>query len=517
MTLTASPTTHDAVDQAAFADIADASRENWFTTADHRSIARLHLSAILLALTGTLVVGLLVGLEYADAGKSVFKADVDRFFNFERFLGAYSVFLPALVLGPLWVALGTLVVPRQLGSARLAFPRVQSLVLWTYVVGAGFLVASFIVRDGPPQAYWYLQGGLPESALNPGKGATDLLVASLMLLTVSALLAAANFIATVVTQRRPGTRIESLRPFTLATLVTSGLVVLTAPVTLAGLLFTYIDLHFGGGSFASGGGSEIASHTLWLLGRPEVFLFTLPALGAVGDIVSSRARARLLGGPAHAYLLVLFGALTLTAYIGREYGFATVTAPFTRWWTCLVLIPMALLGLVWLGTLALNGVKPSATLIFVLGFLALPVLGGVMAIAAAATEISNDSAWRQGFLLSAVFGVPLVAGLGAVCEWASAAWGRKLNQGLVALAGLSVVGGLALAGIGPYLAGLDGAPFGPGDSDQWDAAHLFGVLGMAGVLAGVGLIVINLLLSVAARNGAIADDELDLAITGGAS
>ena len=54
---------------------------------------------------------------------------------------------------------------------------------------------------------------------------------------------------------------------------------LATPVFLGGLLLLYLDEHYFGGFFkpTSIGSQEVWQHTIWLFGRPEVYLLTLPA------------------------------------------------------------------------------------------------------------------------------------------------------------------------------------------------------------------------------------------------
>jgi hypothetical protein len=59
MTLTASPATSVAVNQAAFADLATGVTESWITTTDHRKIGRLFVGAsLLLGVVGAALNGL---------------------------------------------------------------------------------------------------------------------------------------------------------------------------------------------------------------------------------------------------------------------------------------------------------------------------------------------------------------------------------------------------------------------------------------------------------------------------
>ena len=513
MTLTASPNATTAVDEAAFAGIADASRDNWFTTTDHRCLARLMFAFVFIFLLAGLVVGVLVRGELIDAGQTLFK-DGDRWFTLPRAFSAHVTLMVGLVVAPIWIALGTLVVPRQVGSARLAFPRLQAFVLWGYVVGGAALITSYVVGDGPPLVN--MAGG-PLDFAGSGNKATDLLLASLMLLAVVSIAAAVNFVATVITQRRPGLRIDQVRPFTFAMFVTSGITLIATPVHLAGLFLVYLDTHFRSTLFTATGSERVWTHMVWFFGRPEAMLMVLPALGVIGDLVINRTGRALLGGPVAHYLATLFGAATLLVWSADERLATTALLPTGHWTAVALLIPAGLLGLLWLGSLAAGKPTPDASLLFVLGFLLLFGLGLVNIVIAIITKVDGGSAWIVGNSHVLIFGAPLLAAVAAVHEWAPVAWGRRLTQGLTGLCALAVIGGVAVQGLANYILGYRDAPALEVElSDtSWKSLHILSGIGGVLLLAGALLLVLNVIVSVGGRKGPLAMDDGGEAVTAG--
>jgi heme/copper-type cytochrome/quinol oxidase subunit 1 len=332
-----------------------------------------------------------------------------------------------------------------------------------------------------------------------------------------------NFFVTVLTQRAPGLGLTKVRPFTWSTFVTSSVLLISTPVFLAGLLLTYLDLHFGGALYSFAGADRVWIHTVWLFGRPEAFLLMLPALGAASDIVINRIGRPLVGGPAAHILLALFGALSLGVWAADTYIASAVVLPTARWLTALVAIPVALLVLLWLGSLRF-GLKPDVGLLYVAGFVLLLALGAANVIIAAFEEVDVASAWRVGHVHLVVFGAPLFVALGALAEWSPLAYGRRLVMALNGLAGLALLGGIAAMTIAEYLLGYDGAPayVSSYDSNEWRGLNILAEAGGGLVTAGAVLFVLTLVVSVALGKGAIADDHgpADLALapaTGGAA
>src|SRR5258708_57293 len=87
------------------------------TTVDHKRLGRLYIGFALLFLVAGGVVGGLLQVELAGSGIQVTGNAFARLFSF------HATVTPLLFLAPLWVGLATYVVPLQIGSTTLAFPR----------------------------------------------------------------------------------------------------------------------------------------------------------------------------------------------------------------------------------------------------------------------------------------------------------------------------------------------------------------------------------------------------------
>ena len=105
-----------------------------------------------------------------------------------------------------------------------------------------------------------------------------------------------------------------------------------------------------------------------------------------------------------------------------------------------------------------------------------------------------------------------MATFGIVCAlfyWAPKLWGRHLNAGLGGLQLLAVVGGVDLAFVPLLVVGAQGmhrrtAVY---SSDSWGPANLVSTIGAYLLAAGIGLVVLNVLVSVVLRRGRPATDD----------
>ena len=455
MSITVSPATSAAVEQAAFSgDESFAAVESWLATTDHRRLGRIHLGATLvLGAVGAILFGV-VAQRIDAAVRGVLGSgswlgdDSLKAFSFGRILPAAQMGLIVVVVGPMLLALASIVVPGQIGANRLAFPRLYSYVVWSYLVGAALFVAAFAVADGPPTVNILGSSADLVNGQQVNK-ATDLVIAALAMIAMSTLLGAINIFTTVLTHRRAGLSLDLVRPFTWASFVTSALSILTTPVYLVGLLLLYMDQHFGG-TFGVTEGSEVVwNHMIRFSSRPEMFLLIIPVLGIVGEIVVSRTGRSLLGGPVAAYLVGIAGAFSLFAWLGGATAGESFIQPTSRWFTSLIVVPVALLILVWLGSLA-GGFKPDVSLLGVIGVPLLFVLGAVNVLVAGARglDAGQGTFWTIGQVVLLAVGVPVLAGIAGIIELSPIVLGRAMPKPVAGLALLSALGGGAFTVLG---------------------------------------------------------------------
>jgi cytochrome c oxidase subunit I len=455
------------------------------TTSDHRTVGSVFMAGALLFLLVAGVVGAVLRGELAEPGVSLVGDDYLRLFSLHATAAA------VLFLGPFWLGLATVLVPAQIGSDRLAFPRLQATAAWVFVAGGVLTLASYASGDGPAA------GGLTFSTptLSGTREATDLWLGGLALVALATLIASINLLATVLKLRRPGLRIGAVPMFTWSVVCASAILLLSTPVHLGGLALLFVDAHFGGSLFATAGSGVVWQHLLWLFGRPEIFLLTLPALGVASDIVAAHSRRPLFAEPAARVAMAAFAVLSLGSWAAGNRVADALVLPTYSPLTTLVAAPLGILVLLWLATLRFGTPRFHLSLAFVGGFVALLGFGAANAGIAALTD-GVGSAWTNAHLHVVAFGAPMLLAAAALHHWAPRIWGRALPAGSAALHALVLTGGFLLLGLGGYLLGYDGGPWHVDDLDKssWTnfsrLAAAGGLVVVAGVLA-VAFSVIN--------------------------
>lgn len=462
-------------------------------TGEHRTIGRLWVFTAFVFLLVAGVAGALVGVEKIDTAGlgDVLDADV-----FAQTYSLHAVAGTFLFLFPLFIGLATSVVPAQVGASTVAFPRAAAAAYWTYLAAGGVLIASFLADGGP---------------FGSDGEAVELFVAAFVAVLVALTLGAICVGTTALALRVPGMGLHRAPLFTWSSLVTTVVAVLTLPVLAAVMLLVYVDLRYGGDGGTFLGGSEgVFQRIAWSWAQPSVYLFAIPVLGIVGDIVPVAARTRITKHRIAMGCIGAFGVFAFGAWAMPSVSADSATTlryvgevPFYAF-SFLVLLP--LLGL--FGLLADTVRRGSATL-------ASPLLWGIaallMLLAGAANgalvsvepldlvETTAQAAQIHYVLLAALLG--LFAGL--------AHWAPRVLGGVVAeapskaLAALGLVGTVLLC-LPDLVSGfLDQLWRLGGVSDDVDAVEALNIASLVGgaLLVLVAVAFLGLVLQAALRDG----------------
>jgi heme/copper-type cytochrome/quinol oxidase subunit 1 len=466
----------------------------WLTTADHKRVGLLYLFFSLLFLLVGGAAGAILKTELTGEGVQIVGDNFSRLFNEHATVSTF------LFLAPAWVGLAAYLVPLQIGASRVAFPRALAFSLWTFVCGGALVIVSYMV--GPPGGGRFgslgLSNSLPMAARRGGGGAaTDLWVMGLLVLSLSALVAATTLAVTILKLRVPGLTLRRTPMFSTATLVTSIGIIMATPVFVAGLVLLYIDQHYGGRLFlpSTEGYQVVWQHTLWLFGRPEVFLLSLPALGAACDIVATHARRGFLDDRPLRAAIGLFGLLSFGAWWLPDNAGRALVLPNPPVLNAVLGVPVGIIVLVLLGTLVKGRLKAHVSLLFVAGYVLLLGFGAINGIIAGLAGV-DGKAWTEGHLHVVIFGGPTLLVAGAVYHWAPKLFGRQLSAATGGAVFLLLFGGFLLMGLGDYLLGYNGAPahvndFPPGE--DWGTYATLGTVGGYLLTAGALLFTLDVM------------------------
>ena len=466
----------------------------WLNTADHKRIGRMYVVAALLFLVVGGVVGGILNAQSSATSAAHF-----------RLSDLHSTVTAVLALAPLWIGIATYIVPLQIGAVRLAFPRLQLFAFWAYVLGGVLHLASYL-GDGPRVV------GLSVSHLmivDGAKGNTDLWITSLIVVAIAGLLATANLVATVMLLRTEGLTLGRIPFFSWATLVGGAGTLVATPVFLAGLLMLFLDQHFGGAPFFGAGtvGTQVIwQHTLWLSGRPDLYLLLVPGLGAASDMVVSAAGRPLADDNAGRGLIAAVAVLGFGAWAAGTKVAGAQVLPTYSLATAAVGLPVGGLVLLWLDTFRRAGRPRAGVELAFVGAAVLSLAGAALAAIIAGIKHVDGSAWSTGQLHLAAFVPPLLLAVGALHYWSPKLFGRALGAAAGGLQALLILGGSAIFALGEYIAGYRHA-----DRFQtMKGSTSLAIAEVGGVIVGLGVLAVLASVVARARVGAAAgaaDDD----------
>jgi cytochrome c oxidase subunit I len=477
------------------------------TSSDHKDVGKLFIGAafsfLFVGLVGYLLMRLQLGVPENDLIEPV---------TFNRLLSVTSATLVALFALPLAIGLYTYVVPLQIGARAVAFPRLASFALWLYIAGGAILYASFAYT--PPESGFNAWPPLSDTVFISNNG-PDVWITAVGLTVLGLVLQSINLAVTVAKLRAPGMAWRRLPPFSFSGLVSSWVLIVAGSLMIAALVMLEIDRHFGGVFFDAGeGGAPLYyQHLSWIFFTGCYLLFLLPAAGAISEILPTFSGKPLLSRGAVTGSIAAIGAIGLLAWMENMY-----TAAIPIGWlygamaiALLLAIPIGVLFVNWIGTLAFGTIKLRAPLLFALGAISTLSFGLAGELMHAVIPVNwlladtTDATATTGYVF---VGGPVLGGLAALYYWFPKITGRTMGEGLAGFSLLLIIVGVHLTLIPMALAGLDGQPvdiykyFDVGSLDIYNLLTTIGAFVLAG---GITVSLLNAYVSV--RSGARAGHD----------
>ncbi|MFL5208618.1 MAG: cbb3-type cytochrome c oxidase subunit I, partial [Microvirga sp.] len=203
------------------------------STVDHKIVGRRYLLTALafLLLGGALAA--VMRMQLARPESQLVGPDLyNQLFTMH---GTTMMFLFAV---PIMGGMGIYLVPLMVGTRNVAFPRLNALGYYLFLLAGVLLWGSFFVNMGP-DAGWF--GYVPLStAFSPGKR-VDLWAQIISLTEISSLIVAVEIIVTAFKQRAPGMTLDRIPLFVWAMVVQSFMVIFAMPAVMLASSFLIAD------------------------------------------------------------------------------------------------------------------------------------------------------------------------------------------------------------------------------------------------------------------------------------
>ena len=401
----------------------------WITTTDHKKVGYLYLitSFIYFLLGG--VMALVIRAQLFAPGLEVVATKE----QYNQLFTMHGTIMLLMFATPLFAGFVNVLMPLQIGSPDVAFPRLNALAYWFFSFGSLIAVAGFLTPQGAASFGWFAYAPLSSQTFSPGLGG-NLWVFGLGLSGFGTILGAVNFITTIITMRVPGMTMWRMPIFTWNALVTSILVLLAFPVLAAAMLALGSDRVFGSHvNDAANGGAILWQHLFWFFGHPEVYIIALPFFGIVSEIFPAFSRKPVFGYKTLVYATIAIAALSMTVWAHHMYVTGSVLLPFFALMTMLIAVPTGVKIFNWIGTMWRGSVTFETPMVFALGFLISFVFGGLTGVILASPPLDfhvSDSYFVVAHFHYVVFGTVVFAMFAGFYFWWPKFTGKMLNESL---------------------------------------------------------------------------------------
>ena len=480
----------------------------WITTVDHKRIGVLYgVTAFIMLLIAGSEAGIMRA-QLAQPDNTLVGPE-----TFNRLFTMHATAMVFMVIMPLSASFFNFVVPLAIGARDVAFPRLNAFSYWVFLFGTLLMHVSFLVGQ-VPNAGWFSYANLTGTSYSPNAG-LDFWALGLLILGISSVAAALNFLVTIVNMRCPGMTMMRMPVFIWMTLITSILLVLAFPVITVGLVELVMDRNFGTHFFDTAGGGDpiLWQHLFWVFGHPEVYILILPPMGVVSEILPTFSRKPLFGYPVVVFSGIVIGFMSWAVW--SHHMFTTGMGPtaltvFTIT-TMLIAVPTGVKIFNWIGTLWGGAVDLKTPMLFALGFISLFIIGGLSGVSHAVAPSDfqqQDTYYIVAHIHYVLFGGSIFGILAGIYYWFPKLTGRMLGEGLGKWNFWVTFVGMNLTFFPMHFVGLNGMPrriYTYGEEFGWGLLNMLSSLGYVVLFIGMLLFVINLLNSL--RNGRAAGHD----------
>src|SRR5665213_3772794 len=210
----------------------------WLASVDHKSIGIRYLCTAFFFLIIGGIEALVMRVQLAQPDLKVLSPDAyNQLFSMH---GTTMMFLYAL---PMLSGFSNYLWPLMLGSRDMAFPRLNALSYWVFLLAGIFLYCSFPLGEAPDGG-WFNYVPYASRAYNPGPN-IDVYALGMVLLGVSTTVGSINFIVTLIRTRAPGMSINRVPIIVWGTLTASVCNVFAVPAVSLAFFLLWMDRQFG--------------------------------------------------------------------------------------------------------------------------------------------------------------------------------------------------------------------------------------------------------------------------------
>jgi cytochrome c oxidase subunit 1 len=351
---------------------ADYGIKSWLLTTDHKRIALLYLMSI----TGFFFLGgffaMLIRLELlTPAGDLMLSDTYNKVFTMHGIIMVFFFLIPSIP-----AVLGNFLVPMMVGAKDLAFPRINLLSWYLYMLG-GTIALYFMITGGVDTGWTFYT---PFSTTYSNTNVTGVAI-GIFINGFSSILTGLNIIVTIHRMRAPGMTWDRMPLFLWSHYATSVIMVLGTPVIAITLLLVALERIFHIGIFNAqlGGDPLLFQHLFWFYSHPAVYIMILPSMAVISEVVTCFSRKRVFGYKFVALASVAIAVLGFLVWAHHMFvaGISVYAAMIFSFLSFAVAIPSAIKVFNWTATMYKGSVHFETPMLYAFGFIGLFTIGGL--------------------------------------------------------------------------------------------------------------------------------------------
>lgn len=397
------------------------------------------------------IFALLFRLELAQPGM--------QFLTFQEYNTLFSahgiVMIVSILLGV--GAMTNYLVPLMIGAQDMAFPRLNAFSYWISIPAIVLVLTGMAV--GGWDTGWV---GYPTLSL-VGPLGTMFFLLGFYMNGFSSIAGSINILVTTATMRVPGMSLFRMPIFVWAA-VAASLIQFTATQTVGVALtlnmlerataLTFFDP-------VAGGAPLLYQHLFWFYSHPVVYVFVLPGLGIISELLPVFTRKPLFG---YKWIALSSLGIALVGFlVWAHHMFTSGMADSLRLVfmisTLFVAIPTGVKFFSWVATLWEGKITLETPMLFVLGAISVFLIGGITGpiLGTVPSDMHlHDSYWVVGHFHATMFGGFVFPFFAALYFWYPKITGRMYKESLGKLHFWLMVPGFWVMSFGQMSAGIYG-------------------------------------------------------------